>query len=260
MKYTKKKIEKFDEHKIGKTYGEFMARIEAQWDDLAARQELVRNLRQFCEFTESPRGMDRLVAYASLANRSATLDGYLSIAVPLMRILGDEPKDMDMRVMQGDGSGEKTSIPLYGILYNLRSSFNVGSVFRVAECVGIEKLYLTGYTATPENSKVRKTSMGTDAHVGWEYRENFTDVFNSLAKRRIPVVALETVADAPTIFDMEFPRPCAILIGNEAHGIDKDTLKMVDRIVRIPVHGWKNSLNVATSFAVTCYEVVRQWR
>ncbi len=249
MKYSKKKIARFDRHKIEKTLIEFLKEIERCWDEVDVREELIRNLAQFAsdagEMLDIP--------------DCETLDDFMRFSVPVLRRLGDEPMDMDLRILQGDGSGERKQIPLCGILHNLRSSFNVGSVFRVAECVGIEKLYLTGYTATPNNEKVRKTAMGTDDHVIWECYEDIDDVIGKLRAESIPVIALETVEDAPTIFEMDFPRPCAILIGNEAHGIDENTLKMVDRIVRIPVHGWKNSLNVGTSFAVTCYEVVRQW-
>ncbi len=250
MKYTKKKIERFDQHKIEKTLIDYLETLERQWDDAEVRWELMLDLRQFVRDAELSLEIPEC----------ETLEKFMLFSVPLQRKLGYEPMDTHLNIVQGDGSNHQKQYPLFGIVHNLRSSFNVGSIFRVAECVGMEKLYLTGYTATPNNPKVVKTAMGTDEHVAWQYDEDVSIVIERFRNRGVPVIALETVADSPTLFEMEFPCPCAILIGNEAHGIDENTLKMVDHIVRIPVHGWKNSLNVATSFAVACYEVLRQWR
>ncbi len=266
MKYSKKKIAGFDRNKKRKILRDYLLKIEEEWPDVASRRDNLAGLGQFAkdigddgDFVAVVSDIVRLVDHAELHEDRADVRTYQGIAIPILRKLGHEPKDMDITIAKGDGSGEARQIPLLGIVNNLRSAFNVGALIRVAECVGIEKLYLCGYTATPENAKVSKTSMETAGHVAWEYREDAKALIRELQSLGIPVIALETVQQAPSIHEFDFPRPCAILVGNEALGIEEDLLKMVDRIVQIPVNGWKNSLNVATSFAVTCYEALRQW-
>merc|ERR1712054_123935 len=89
--------------------------------------------------------------------------------------------------------------------------------------------------------------------------ERTAEVLRELKGRGVPVFALETVADAVSVHDFAFPRPCALLLGNERHGIEADLLALCDAPLRIPCRGVKNSLNVGIAFAVCVYEVARQW-
>merc|ERR1712032_719178 len=124
------------------------------------------------------------------------------------------------------------------------------------------KLYLCGYTATPDEHKGQtgRAAMGADANVPWTSEKKTCDAVKSLLDAGVPVFALETVADAVSVHEFKFPSPCALLLGNERHGIEADLLALCTGTVRIPCVGIKNSLNVGVAFAVCAYEVARQWR
>jgi 23S rRNA (guanosine2251-2'-O)-methyltransferase len=150
---------------------------------------------------------------------------------------------------------KKEALPINLILDNLRSTFNVGSLFRTAECLGFQRIFLTGYTADPTNPKVFKTSMGTSETIPWQRHESLL----SLLGQQRPVIALETVDSAPSLYDFDFPKSCTLVIGNEKYGLSKDTLEKVDHVIQIPMRGRKNSLNVAVALGVVAFEISRQW-
>jgi tRNA G18 (ribose-2'-O)-methylase SpoU len=143
----------------------------------------------------------------------------------------------------------------FAILHNIRSCYNVGAIFRTCDAVAIEKIYLTGYTPTPERNpeKIRKTALGAENTVKWEYERNVGKLLEKLKKEGIKIVALETEESALPYFKFKPKFPLAILVGNEIRGIDKRTLKKVDFIVKIPMFGKKESLNVAIAFSIFAY-------
>mmetsp|Transcript_105914 Transcript_105914/g.282080 ORF Transcript_105914/g.282080 Transcript_105914/m.282080 type:complete len:117 (-) Transcript_105914:142-492(-) len=102
--------------------------------------------------------------------------------------------------------------------------------------------------------------MGADAHVPWSHSDRTRAVLQELRSQGVPVFALETVADAAPVHGFAFPSPCALLLGNERHGIEADLLALCTAPVRIPCYGVKNSLNVSVAFAVCVYELARQWQ
>ncbi|OPX28578.1 MAG: hypothetical protein B1H06_02980 [Candidatus Cloacimonas sp. 4484_143] len=167
----------------------------------------------------------------------------------------------DFEIIQSDGLRKtRTKQPLYLILDNLRSSFNVGSIFRTAECFGVKEILLCGYTATPENPKVIKTAMGTTEFVSWQHFPSTEEAIIFLKEKGVTVFALETTTKAKNIAKIIFPKSSALLLGNEALGISKEILDLADDVVSIPLNGWKNSLNVGVTAAIACYEVSRQWK
>ena len=146
------------------------------------------------------------------------------------------------------------------VLDHMRSAFNVGAIFRTAECLGFEKLVLCGYTATPDDSQVERTSMGTSPLVPWEYERSTESALAKLRIEGVPIIALETVSDAPLAHDFRFPTTrCALVLGNERHGISPQLLAHCDAIVRLPSNGLKNSLNVGVALGMCGYEIYRQW-
>jgi tRNA G18 (ribose-2'-O)-methylase SpoU len=144
---------------------------------------------------------------------------------------------------------------IFAILHNIRSCYNVGAIFRTCDAVAIEKIYLTGYTPTPERNpeKIRKTALGAENTVKWEYERSIGKVIEKLKKEGVKIVALETEKSALPYFKFKPKFPLAILVGNEIRGIDKRTLKKVDFIVKIPMFGKKESLNVAIAFSIFAY-------
>lgn len=148
--------------------------------------------------------------------------------------------------------------PIYIILDNLRSAFNVGVIFRLADAVRAQELLLCGYTAHPPHRKLAHTALGTTESVPWRWFQSTVDAVMELKKDRVQIVALETVTGTPPFHRFTCRFPVGIVLGNEALGVSHDVLKQCNKIVNIPVFGYKNSLNVATAAAVVLYELLRQ--
>jgi tRNA G18 (ribose-2'-O)-methylase SpoU len=144
---------------------------------------------------------------------------------------------------------------IFAILHNIRSCYNVGAIFRTCDAIAIEKIYLTGYTPSPKSNpeKIRKTALGAEESVKWEHKQNINKVIEKLKKEGIKIVALETEKLALPYFKFKPKFPLAILVGNEIRGIDKRTLKKADFVLKIPMFGKKESLNVAVAFSIFAY-------
>jgi tRNA G18 (ribose-2'-O)-methylase SpoU len=144
----------------------------------------------------------------------------------------------------------------FAILHNIRSCYNVGSIFRIADAVSIDKLYLTGYTPSPdENQKIAKTALGAENSVKYEKVKNLKKLIEKLKREGFKIIALETTKDALSYFNFVPKFPLALIVGNEVRGIDKRTLKKCDLILKIPMAGKKESLNVAVAFAIVAYYI-----
>lgn len=145
---------------------------------------------------------------------------------------------------------------LFVILHNIRSCFNVGAIFRIADAVGAEKIFLTGYTPSPETNleKIKKTALGAEKFVNWEKTKHLSKLIDFLKKDRVKIVALETEKNALPYFKFRPKFPLAILLGNEKRGINKKILKKVDIILKIPMFGKKESLNVAVAFGIAAFD------
>ncbi len=150
-------------------------------------------------------------------------------------------------------------LPITVVLENLRSSFNVGAVFRSCECARIGKLITCGITAHPPDEKVIKTSMGTWEFVPHEHVETVGEAIGRMRAEGVPVVALETTSKSVSIYETKFARPVCLFLGNEAQGLSREVLKAADQILEIPLLGYKNSLNVSVALGVTLFEILRQW-
>lgn len=152
-------------------------------------------------------------------------------------------------------------LPVYAILDDLRSAFNVGSIIRTADCALVETVYCCGYTAHPPHKKLEKTSLGALPYVHCEHRPSVSEAIQELKAQNIPVYALELTNQSHLIWDMKFPSPVAIVMGNEALGVSEEALALADEIVEIPMLGFKNSINVAVAFGIVVSEIQRQhWK
>ena len=150
--------------------------------------------------------------------------------------------------------------PLYLILDNLRSAFNVGSIFRTADAARLSGVYTCGYTAHPPHPKLDKTALGTLDYVETRHFATTQEAVDHLRGREIPVWALETTSQSRCHTEIDYPRPLALILGNEALGIDRTVLANCDELVEIPMYGYKNSINVAAASAVLSFEILRQWQ
>ena len=149
----------------------------------------------------------------------------------------------------------QTGPPLAAVLDNIRSIYNVGSMFRTADGAGLSHLYLAGITATPEHPKVVKTALGAEQNVGWSYHAHGPTAVANLQAQGYQIVALEmTDSSRPlTAVPLDPLRPAALVVGNEICGVDPAILAMADYAGHLPMRGHKRSLNAAVAFGVAAY-------
>jgi len=145
------------------------------------------------------------------------------------------------------------------VVDNIRSAYNVGSIFRTADAGAAAHIHLCGMAAHPPHPKLEKTALGAFAYVPWTYHERTKDAFAALRETGIPIVAVELTDDAVSYLDFDWPRPVAIVLGNEVNGIHPRNLRRCDAVVKIPMFGFKNSINVATAFGVVFYGILDRW-
>jgi len=148
---------------------------------------------------------------------------------------------------------------LYVICDNLRSLYNVGSIFRTADALGVKKIYLCGITGTPLQSGLTKVSLGAENSVAWEHQKSASRVINNLKKQGVKIVALELIKNKSLDISKFQPTfPMALIVGNEVCGVSKGLLKKADAIVHIPMGGQKESLNVAVAYGIASYEILNK--
>lgn len=149
--------------------------------------------------------------------------------------------------------------PVTIILDNVLDTYNVGSIFRLADAVAAEKVILCGQTLTPPNSRIKKASINTTGWVNWEYKESALVAINDL-RSVIPdltVVAVEQDARSKPFNKVEYQFPIAIVVGNETTGVSPEVLDMADVIVELPMWGVNKSLNVMVSCGIILYEIMK---
>lgn len=144
---------------------------------------------------------------------------------------------------------------LYGVLDNIRSAFNVGSILRVADGVGLVGLHLCGITPTPENAKVAKTALGAEKLVAWDYHRNVLNAVTNLRAEGVRLVVLERTTGSVSLFDLVLrpDEPVALVVGNEKAGVDPAVRDLADNRAYLPMRGQKESLNVAVAFGIAAY-------
>lgn len=143
-------------------------------------------------------------------------------------------------------------------LDNIRSVFNVGSIFRSADGCGIRRIHLGGMTPAPDHPRMNKTSLGAENSVSWDQSWNGVEAVKKLKRDGYRLIGLEYTENSIPIFDLTTNKslPHIIIVGNEKHGIDPGILDQCDYITHIPMSGMKESLNVAIAFSIAAYWLV----
>ena len=149
--------------------------------------------------------------------------------------------------------------PVYGLLDNIRSAWNVGSMFRSADGAGLGGLYLCGLTAVPPRADIEKTALGACRTVPWDHWPDTLAAIDAVRQRGIQVVALECHPEAVPFDRFTYRYPFCFVVGHEVRGIAAAVLAACEAVVRIPMHGAKQSLNVAVSFGIMAYQARRVW-
>lgn len=151
--------------------------------------------------------------------------------------------------------------PLYLILENIYDTYNVGGIFRLADALAIEKVFLCGEMEIPPHHKIAKASIGTYKIVPWEYKNSAEEAIVQLKKeqKNIQIVAIEQAENSQLYTQIAFQPPMALILGNETYGVLPETLALCDHIAEIPMWGINKSLNVIVSGAIVGYHCAKQF-
>ncbi|MFW5662828.1 MAG: RNA methyltransferase [Bacteroidota bacterium] len=151
--------------------------------------------------------------------------------------------------------------PVKLMLHNVRSLYNVGSLFRTCDSAFAEELILCGFTPHPPRKEIEKTALGAVDSVPWRYEKDIKSAIREEKNRGYKIIALE-LTDKKRPYDTlkaeEYP--LCIVAGNELSGIEDEILELGDDAIEIPMFGVKHSLNVSVAAGIALYEAIRKWR
>ena len=148
------------------------------------------------------------------------------------------------------------------LLHNIRSTHNVGSIFRTADALGVKKIYLSGYTPTPldrfgrNRGDIAKVALGAEKIIAWEYVKNPKSLINKLKNKKYQIIALEQGKFSIDYKKVKVQYPVLFVVGNEVNGIEKNILSLCDIVAEIPMKGEKESLNVSVAFGVALFRML----
>lgn len=148
--------------------------------------------------------------------------------------------------------------PIMVILDNIRSMYNVGSVFRTADAFLIGGICLGGFTPQPPHRDIHKTALGATDSVDWIYYEHTKDAVLELKSKGFKVYAIEQIQGSISLVNVEKNNhPMALVFGNEVDGVSEEVLAHCDGAIEIPQYGMKHSLNISVAAAIVLWELVR---
>ncbi len=173
---------------------------------------------------------------------------------------------MDMRKLSMEELNRKSvdefkqadKLPVIVVLENIRSAYNVGSVFRTADAFLLGGIYICGYTAHPPHKEIKKTALGAEETVPWKYFKDINEAIKELRDAGYYLYAVEQ-AEASVHLDRfeKKPQKIAVIFGNEVTGVEQATIEQTDGCIEIPQSGMKHSLNVSVAAGIVLWELVR---
>jgi len=233
--------------------------LDGAWEEAGARRRALCDCR---DWLAAQTALPRLAGLARLLTPEITRRQFWSVLVPVEREVA-RGKVTDVDILDTDlppgSAAPAPPLPLTVVADSIRSAFNLGGIFRTAECFGVRELVLCGYTPLPSQPQAARAALGTEKLVPWRYVEDIRKAIAGLQAEGLRCFALETVEDAPDLADVAWPSPCALVLGNERFGLDPAVIRTCDGVVRIPLFGRKNSLNVVTAFAVAAYVIRKRF-
>lgn len=183
-------------------------------------------------------------------------------------ILGISAVQMEHEKLSMEALNRKTveefkqseKIQIIVVLENIRSAYNVGSVFRTADGFLLEAIYICGYTCVPPHKEIKKTALGAEDSVSWKHFENTGLAILDLQQAGYQVFAVEQAQDSTKLnqFNYQPGDKIALVFGNEVAGVEQSTIQQCAGCIEIPQHGMKHSLNIATAAGVVLWEFVRK--
>jgi tRNA G18 (ribose-2'-O)-methylase SpoU len=155
---------------------------------------------------------------------------------------------------------EAEKIPIIVVLENIRSAYNVGSVFRTSDAFLLDAIYITGYTCVPPHKEIKKTALGAEDSVTWKHFTNASEAILDLKQNGYKVYAVEQAENSYALQNISFnnDEKVAVIFGNEVTGVEQTTIEQCEGCIEIPQLGMKHSLNIATAAGVVLWELVRK--
>lgn len=163
---------------------------------------------------------------------------------------------------QKDERGKTLRNPIYIVLDNVLDTYNIGSIFRLADAVAAEEVIITGAAEIPPNTRIKKASINTTEWVKWRYVTTAKEAIEILRRevRDLRVVGVEQNKKSVPYTEMKWEFPVAVVVGNETYGVSKEALDTCDTIVELPMFGVNISLNVMVSLGIVLYRTVENLR
>ncbi len=195
-----------------------------------------------------------------LSRHTVSLVEFLFAALPLYPIilpiiLTRKVKNQDLNRLTVEKYRKVSKTPIIVVLDNIRSMHNVGAIFRTSDAFRVAKIILCGITATPPHRDIRKTALGAEESVDWEYSETTLEAIKNL--KECHICALEQVVDSVPLREVDLPqdKTIVLIVGNEVDGVDEKLLDFCNQVIEIPQFGTKHSFNVSVSTGITLWEM-----
>ena len=154
------------------------------------------------------------------------------------------------------GYAEKVKNKIILVLHNIRSRYNVGSIFRTADGAGVNKIYLSGITPTPPHSRISKVALGAEDYVAWEKCLQVGRLLDKLKKQGYQIIAMEQSRKSIDYSKFKPKYPIAVILGAEVTGLPVRLLKKCEKIIEIPMQGQKESLNVSVACGISIFQII----
>ena len=166
----------------------------------------------------------------------------------------------ELNRMTVDEFKQSEKIPIIVVLENIRSAYNVGSVFRTADAFLLEAIYICGYTCVPPHKEIKKTALGAEDSVTWKHFSNASEAIADLQTLGYTVFAVEQAQGSTMLNTVKYEPgdKIAVVFGNEVTGVEQATIQQCAACIEIPQFGMKHSLNIATAAGVVLWEMVRK--
>ncbi|MBT3984383.1 MAG: TrmH family RNA methyltransferase [Bacteriovoracaceae bacterium] len=238
---------------------EFAISIENEWEDVDTRSKLLESYSEYLNKAISKfEELDSIRQLPQKLEKDILLKQFLSLIVPIERSYTRSLSDHQYLITTEDRIAKpRKTIPLTLVLENIRSSFNIGSIMRTAECLGVQKIYLCGYSSTPDDPKFGKVAMGAQEVLDWEWVPRAKDIISLRREKGDVIIGLETSKNSEELTKVKIAKPMTLVLGNERYGLEEDLLELCDHVLCIGMSGVKNSLNVAVAMGI-CTHYLRE--
>ncbi|MBN1154630.1 RNA methyltransferase [candidate division KSB1 bacterium] len=145
------------------------------------------------------------------------------------------------------------------VLDNVRSLYNVGSIFRTSDAAGVEMLYLCGITGRPPRAEIHKAALGAENSVPWSHAPDSASVIRQLKREGYRIVVLEHTDSGVHYLEAGYQFPLCLVVGHEITGVADEAVSLADMAIEIPMAGYKQSLNVSVAYGIAIYHIISQY-